>query len=885
MVLVRTGLQVSAPRIEYGVQLGIGETWPRLSWTILSDVEGWRQERYEVAVWRNGSKQRTSIVRESAGQVFEEWPFTPLVSRDRIEVAVRVYGGGGSGVCYWSPWSERTTAEAGLILHADWSAAADFISPRSYGGMDGPAPIVFTRVEVKGAPVRARLYVTAKGLYEFSVNGVKVGADVLTPGWTAYQKRLRYQTYDITALLAGGGAGGGSRTRSYLLSAVLGNGWYRGQLVWPGNRSSYGDRLALLAQLELTFADGSSRTITTDRTWRACESGIMFDDLYDGQTRDLGVDNVDPESRPCEGVVVLEGGWPDLVAPTAPPVCVTETVAAVSCFLSPSGKLIFDFGQNLVGWVQATIRGGTAGDQARIRHAEVLENGELGIRPLRSAKATDTYLLKGGAGEVETLQPTFTFHGFRYAEITTIHKVELEHVRALVIGSKLRRTGWFTSSDPQLNQLHRNVVWSMRGNFLDIPTDCPARDERLGWTGDIQVFAPTANFLFNTSGFLSGWLSELAAEQKPDGGVPNIIPDVLRQADPSAAGWGDAAAVVPLSLFDAYSDRRVLERQYTSMAAWVRKVQHIAGPHCYLRGDECDQFGDWLDPTAPPDEPGNAQAHRGVVATAYLARSAHLVARAAKVLGHADDASQFEALHARVVDAFSHHYVSSSSSSGSVILSDCQTVYALAIVWGLLNKATARHASRRLAELVRAANYRVSTGFLGTPVILAALQAAGHADLAMRMLLQGEVPGWLYPVSMGATTIWERWDSMLPDGSINPGSMTSFNHYVYGAVADWMHEAVAGLAALEPGYRRIRVRPIDSLLLTSATARHESSYGMIEVSWTRNNDDGVFCLQVLIPVGVTAEVWMPGCCSNSPPIELTNGKHTIIKETRDSLTG
>lgn len=836
---------VSAPQIEYGIALGTGEATPRLSWKIDSTENDWSPDRYEVTLWREDAAPEIAI-NYSVGQVFEEWPFAPLVSRERYEVAVRV----GSGK-HWSEQSARAAAEVGLLSRSDW--VADFVSPVSFGGLDDAAPVVFTQIELSSVVVSARLYVTAKGLYEFSINGSKVGLDALTPGWTAYEKRIRYQTYDVTAQL---------RPGSNVLRGLLGNGWYRGQLVWPGNRDSYGSRLALIAQLEVKLSDGSQRVFATGDSWLAAESGILFDDLYDGQTRDQRASDMSG-LQSVQRVEVLTDDVVELVAPTAAAVVVTETVKAVSVIKSPTGKLIVDFGQNLVGWVKLIVRDGPAGSEVTIRHAEVLEYGELGVRPLRSAKATSRYFLAGLAEE--TLLPTFTFHGFRYAEITGVDNVHLADVDALVLGSGMQRTGWFDSSSAALNQLHQNVVWSMRGNFLDIPTDCPARDERLGWTGDIQVFAPTANFLYNTSGFLGGWLRELAAEQKPDGGVPNVIPDVLRDADPASAAWGDAATIVPSAMFDAFADRGLLARQYGSMVAWVNKVSSIVGPR--LIWDEGEQFGDWLDPTAPHDDPSRAQADPAVVATAYFARSTSLLAHAAEVLGLTSDSAKYRSRHHDILRAFRAEYV----SEAGVVRSDCQTVYALALQWDLLESVAQRDfASARLADLVKEAGYRVSTGFVGTPLIMDALETAGHPELAMSMLMQDETPSWLYSVKMGATTVWERWDSMLPDGSINPGTMTSFNHYAYGAIADWMHRRVAGLEAIEPGYRRIRVRPNLTGHLTSASAGHDSPYGRIDVSWSRA--DKQFYLEVSIPFGVRAEVWLPGAKS---PEEIRSGKQSF----------
>jgi alpha-L-rhamnosidase len=838
--------------------LGIGTGSPRLSWTIAPLRDGWASaadwtfDRYEIELTHGGRVECITV--HSPEQVFVPWPFEPLASRSRASVRIRVGSEHG-----WTEFSKAVDFEVGLLDAHDW--CAEFVSPRTLGGLDDGAPLLHAsfRSENTSPLVSARLYVTAHGLYSFSINGRAVTTDVLTPGWSAYEHRLPYQVYDVTELILDG---------DNALAALLGNGWYRGQLVWPGNRSSYGDRLALLAQLELCYADGSTRTVGTDQSWRARASSILFDDFYDGQGRDMRViDTIGPggadESDHSEPVDVLGAPRERLVAPSSPPVRITERMPARELLTSPSGAKIVDFGQNVVGWVRVVVRGGRAGAEVVVRHAEVLEHGELGLRPLRSAKATTRYILSGTPNE--ELVPTFTFNGFRYAEISGVDDLDIADVEALVLGTDLKRTGWFECSDPRVNRLHENVAWSMRGNFLSVPTDCPQRDERLGWTGDIQVFSPTAAYLFDTAGFLSGWLEDLSAEQKPDGGVPFVIPDVLRAPDPAAAAWGDAATVVPSVLYRSYADRGMLSRQYPSMRAWVNKITSAATPDGLWNSGF--QFGDWLDPTAPADEPGKAQADPAVVATAHYARSAALLVEAADVLGFTADAAKYGELAEQVIDAFNTHYVASNGR----VLSDCQTVYALALCWDLIRDDVARAgASRRLIELVHQAGFRVSTGFVGTPLILDALCLAGDQESAYRMLLQTDCPSWLYSVEMGATTIWERWDSMLPDGAINPGEMTSFNHYAYGAVADWLHGTVAGLRPLAAGYRRALIKPKPSAELSRASARHESPFGVISVEWATRDD--TFTMRVSVPYGVTAEVWVPGDDSCR---ELGKGVHEL----------
>jgi alpha-L-rhamnosidase len=820
---------------------GIGTGTPRLSWQVPAAPEGYRQTAYELELTDADSGEVVTRRVDSAEQVLVPWPFPALASRARGSVRVRVQGPDG-----WGDWSEPAAVETTLLDPADWTAR--FVSPRTLGGIGEAAPIVRGGVELPGGVVRARLHVTALGLHVTTINGKRVTDEQLAPGWTSYGSRLRFRTHDVTDLMQEG---------VNSVEVLLGNGWYRGRLGWGGRRAHYGDRLAVLAQLEVTLADGSVCTYGTDGTWTAVASGVLADDLYDGQVTDL---RVVPAAQ-GQPVDVLDTDLGLLVPPVGPPVRTVAEVPAVAISRSPSGRLLVDFGENLVGWVRLRVRGLAEGHRVVVRHAEVLERGELGTRPLRSAKATDEYVLADPEGELE---PSLTFHGFRYAELEGVTEAQVESATAVFLSSDLRPTGTFACSEPDVETLHANVVRSMRGNFLDVPTDCPQRDERLGWTGDIQIFAPTATFLADCAGFLSSWLADLAADQHADGSVPFVIPDVLRRPEsPASAAWGDAATVVPTVLYERFADENVLAAQLDSMKAWTDKIAGLAGKDALWAGGF--QFGDWLDPAAPPEDPAAARTDPDLVATAHLVRSAELTARAAEVLGRADEARHYADLAATARDAFAREFVSPSGR----LHNDAPTAYALALVWDLLPTPEQRaHAGRTLADLVRTAGFRVATGFVGTPLITDALTVAGEPELAYRLLLERGCPSWLYPVTMGATTIWERWDSMLPDGSINPGQMTSFNHYALGAVADWLHRVVAGLAPAAPGYRRLLVRPIPGGGLTSASARHETPYGLASVAWERA--DGRLRLDVEVPVGVVAEVHVPG---RAEPVEVSHGRH------------
>jgi len=523
--------------------------------------------------------------------------------------------------------------------------------------------------------------------------------------------------------------------------------------------------------------------------------------------------------------------------------------------------MLLDFGQNLVGRLRIRIQG-EAGTAVALRHAEVLDAGELGVRPLRRAAATDTYILAGNG--MEEWAPSFTFHGFRYVEVSGWPgEFDPAAVTAEVIHSDMQRTGWFECSDPMVTKLHENVLWGMRGNFLYLPTDCPQRDERLGWTGDIQVFSPTASYLYDCDGFLASWLVDLALEQAPDGSVPFVVPDALDSASTPAAAWGDAATLVPWVLYERFGDLDVLRVQYPSMKAWVDHIQRLAGGQHLWEGGF--QFGDWLDPDAPPTQPAKSRTDPDLVASAYLFHSTQVLSQAAAVLDLAEDASAYSELADLVREAWLRQYVTPSGR----ILSDTQTAYAVAIEFAIVESPELLHLmGDRLAWLVRRDGYRISTGFVGTPLVTDALTRTGHVRQAARMLLQTECPSWLYPITMGATTIWERWDSMLEDGSINPGEMTSFNHYALGAIADWMHRVVAGLAPAEPGYRRLEIAPQPLPGLDWANTRHSTPYGMAGAAWRRQGNQLV--VTATVPANTSATVRLPG----RAPFDVGAGDHS-----------
>jgi alpha-L-rhamnosidase len=695
-------------------------------------------------------------------------------------------------------------------------------------------------------PERARLQVTALGIVEPYLNGARVGDEVLAPGWTSYRQRLQVSTYDVTNLICSG---------SNALGAIVGEGWASGRLGYEGKSRHYTDRPALYMRLELTYGS-RTEVIVTDEQWTAGTGAVLAASLYDGETYDA---RLEPEGWNLPG---FAGDWAPahlfdwpmdaLVPMTAEPIRRIEEIAPVKV----DGKIV-DFGQVISGWVKLTVTG-EAGQRVTIRHAELLKDGELDTETLRSAKATDTYIHARGTAAWE---PRFTFHGFRYAEIDG----PFDEVKAVVVHSDMRRTGWLDTSDALLNRLHANAVWSMRGNFVGVPTDCPQRDERLGWTGDLNAFAPTAAFLYDVRGVLGSWLQDLAAEQRALGYVPWVVPNVLSTPSTPTALWSDVAVSLPWTLYQEYGDAGILRRSYDSMAAFVRDVAtRLDEDGLWSSGF---QFGDWLDPDAPADNPAGGKTDRHLVAAAYLAKTTREMAETARILG-TEDAEEFRSLADRVREAFCTEYLTPKGR----VAGETATAYALAICFDLLDPDQRVKAGKRLAELVAKAGYRISTGFAGTPLILPALSMTGHLTEAYLMLMETGCPSFLYPVTMGATTIWERWDAIQPDGTLNSTGMTSLNHYALGAVCDWLHKTVGGLTPLEPGYRTMLISPQPGGGLTHATLSHWTVHGDIRIAWRIDVDR--FTLDATIPKGTRAVVELP----DGQSAEISAGHHTFTCE-------
>jgi alpha-L-rhamnosidase len=831
----------------------VEDAQPILSWRTETSALGWQQASATVRItWPHQGDGTEEVHVDGPESVCVAWPFRPLRSRERARLEVTTTSADGVA-------AEPATLllEAPLLDTEDWTARWIALP---YGHDDGPGQFRL-RFGADGALVRARLHVTALGVYEAELNGQRVGDEVLAPGWTSYRDRVVYQSHDVTSLL---------RSGTNTIGIWLAGGWYTERYGHFNQvQRGYEGPVAVLAQLELTFADGRREVIATSPDWECRvdgplrSSGIYPGEDFDATRHDPSWSDSAERTSDWQPVTVLDLDHAALAPACAEPVRRVAELPASGVVTTPSGKTVVDFGQNLVGRVRIRVSG-PRGHTVTLRHAEVLEDGELATRQLHAATATDHYTLAGTG--TEQWEPRFTFHGFRYLQVDNWPgDFDPSAVTAVVCSSDLRRTGWFSSSQPLLDRLHENVVWSMRGNFLSIPTDCPQRDERRGWTGDLQVFAGAAATLSDCDAFLASWLADLALEQRRFGGrTPIVVPTVREmESDGTVAAWGDATTVVPWIVYQRYGDLDLLRRQYPSMRAWVETELAEADPDgLWTRGY---QLGDWLDPRAPANNPRAGRTHPTLVASAYLYRSLDLVAKTAQVLGEEEAAQRYAQLADRTRRAFVETYV---TPRGRMV-SEGPTTYALALVFGIVDDEDLRQAlGRRLAEIVREDGYRIGTGFVGTPLIMDALCRTGQLHAAARLMLQTEPPSWLYPVTAGATTIWERWDALLPDGSVNSDYMVSFNHYAFGAVADWLHRGLAGLAPAAPGYRRIRVSPTVLEGITSARSEQLTPYGRASVSWSLA--DGRLTVTAVVAPGTTAEVVLP----DGPRPDVAAGQHT-----------
>lgn len=814
--------------------LGLGEFHPRLSWQLQGPAQGLMQTAYELRVgaWSSGRvASDASVGVRYAGPALE--------AGHAYTWQVRVWDNQG----HVSPWSSIATWRMGLT---DWKAR--WIVPGFEDTVGSPCPYFRKDFSLHKKIKSAVLFITAHGLYEAHINGARVGDAFLAPGWTSYKHRLAYQAYDVKDLLHDGDND---------LGAVLGNGWYRGFIGYAWNKEVYGHDIALLAQLDITFVDGSTSVFATDASWQSSTGNILSSEIYNGET-------ADERLAPANWVGVVEKDYDksNLIWTENQPIRKHETFNVVHSITTPKGEKVFDFGQNLVGWVVLKVRG-NAGDTIRLSHAEVLDKeGNFYTDNLRGAKAQDTYILRGGSEE--TLEPHFTFHGFRYIRFDK-GDTRPEDVQAVALYSDMPKTGTWACSDTLLNQLQHNIQWGQRGNFLDVPTDCPQRDERLGWTGDAQVFSRTATFNMDVHDFFSKWLKDVSADQLPNGIIPCVIPNVT-DCDFGSAGWADCATIIPWNMYLAYGDTSILRNQYSSMKAWVDHIRSVSTNDLWNKGDH---FGDWLFFRPWDDNSGmSAVTDKYYIAQCFYIHSCDLLVHAAQVLGFSADVASYSSLLARIKAAFLREYVTPSGR----LVSSTQTAYVLALQFDILPDSLRPRAVDLLVANVHTYGDHLTTGFLGASYLCPVLSRFGHTDLAYTLLQQETYPSWLYPVTKGATTIWERWDGIRTDGSLETPTMNSFNHYAYGAIGDWMYRVISGIDTYEdgPGYRHIRIQPHPGGRLTHAEATYETAYGVVYSGWSLSGR--AVTMHVRIPANTRATVFVPGAAS---PVEVGSGEYTF----------
>ena len=806
-----------------------------LSWIATSTEKGASQRAYEVTVRRNGMQIWSSGIVESSESV--NVPYDGKLYPDsRYTWSVHIWDNKGRE-------AESATASWQTGLRAsDWQA-------EMVGEVGQTRPIhLRTTATLERKVKRATAYITAHGLYEAYINGHRVGDCLMTPGWTSYKKRLQYQAYDVTALLQRG---------ENTVAAIVAPGWYSG--MGDKFRGRYGEDIALMMQINVEYTNGEQVVIASNDEWllsaTANASGLIYNDIYNGAT----IDARKIDTRWTAADYKLDASWQRAtkVAFDKSVLAITpcegvksqRPIKPVKYFVTPKGEKVIDFGQNIVGWERVQLQG-KAGDTIRISHAEALDkHGNFYTTNLRKAKATSHYIMDGGTKR--EFAPTMTFYGFRYIKVEGIEgDLRLEDFEVVPVWSSFDDVGSFSSSNKLVNQLQSNIWWGFHDNFLDVPTDCPQRDERLGWTGDAQAFFRTATFLGRVENFFEKWLADLRADQLEDGSVPNIIPSIFKGRT-QACGWSDAATIVPWQHYAAYGDLSILAAQYESMHRWVDHLIEVSRDRNFLIHTG-SHYGDWLFYSVNNDRDGkSAVTSKYLIAQCFFAHSLDNVVRAAEVLGKVADVAYYRDVATKVRKAFLDEYV----TPNGLISGDTQTAYVLALHFDMLPANMRERAVARLVDNIERYKH-ITTGFLGTPYICEVLTRFGRSDVAYRLLLHEGCPGWLYQVKMGATTVWERWDSIRKNGSIPNNGMNSLNHYAYGSIGDWLYRSAVGIREAAPAYKRITIKPHTGGNFESMAASTITPYGKVSAAW-KASENRLTELAVEIPFNTTAEVYVP----------------------------
>lgn len=833
-------LVVKNLKCEYLVNpIGIDKINPRLSWQIISDKKNVKQQQFQIQVATD--KEFNNIVWNmhtfSEKSIHIMYKGAPLESKKRYFYRVRVW----SNKEEESEWSDINFWEMGLLNASDWTA--DWISVKEQkinNEFNSRAPFSCSRnFNINKKVIKAMIYVTSLGLYELQLNEKRIGKDYLTPGWTDYNYRIQYQTYDVSDLI---------HEDNNKLQATVGEGWYSGYLGWTKRKDTYGSKNALILQMHIYYEDGSSEVICSDESWKEENCNILMSDIYNGEIYDAR----GSEQISVNNVVILNYPKTHLTAQENEPIRIQDKIKPLSIFKTPNGELVLDMGQNMSGFVRFKVKG-DRGQKITLVHGEVLDkDGNFYRDNIRDAAQMVTYICSGEAEEI--YQPHFTFQGFRYVKLDGFKDdVKSTDFTGIVLHSDMQSIGCFETSDKKINQLQHNILWGQKGNFLDVPTDCPQRDERLGWTGDAQIFAGTACFNMNTALFFSKWLKDLSYNQMADGAVPFVVPDILKGTFANGIGyttaaWGDAAIICPWTIYRCYGDENILKQQYESMKKWINYIR-CQGENEYLWNTGL-QLADWL---ALDNEEGSffGATDGYLVSTAYYAYSTGIFAKIAKILGEFDDYKLYSQLYNSIKEA----YINKFFDKDGTLSSETQTAQVISLYFDLVPEQYKEKVAKKLVQLIEKKGIHLDTGFVGTPYLCHVLSENGHRDIAYKLLFKTDYPSWLYQVERGATTMWEHWDSIKVDGSFWDIGMNSFNHYSYGSIGAWMYQNIGGIDIIEAGYKKVKIAPKLSELLSYTETSLETMYGKIAVRW--EVIDKEIDLKVEIPHNTTAAITLP----------------------------